>query len=51
MTLVHEHVLVDFVGAAEVGRHRYEADDRSPRQRRAPAARGQPRATPRSIRL
>jgi len=27
ITLVHEHVLVDFVGAAEVGRHRYEADD------------------------
>jgi phosphotriesterase-related protein len=26
-TLVHEHVLVDFVGAAEVGRHRYDADE------------------------
>ena len=26
-TLVHEHVLVDFVGADKVGRHRYEADD------------------------
>jgi len=27
ITLVHEHVLVDFVGAAEVGRHRYDADE------------------------
>ena len=27
VTLVHEHVLVDFVGAAEVGRHRYDADE------------------------
>jgi phosphotriesterase-related protein len=26
-TLVHEHVLVDFVGAGEVGRHRYDADE------------------------
>jgi phosphotriesterase-related protein len=26
-TLVHEHVLVDFVGAREVGRHRYDAED------------------------
>jgi phosphotriesterase-related protein len=27
MTLVHEHVLVDFVGADKVGRHRYDADE------------------------
>jgi len=27
ITLVHEHVLVDFVGADKVGRHRYEAED------------------------
>ena len=27
ITLVHEHVLVDFVGAGEVGRHRYDADE------------------------
>jgi len=26
-TLVHEHVLVDFVGADKVGRHRYDAED------------------------
>lgn len=26
-TLPHEHVLVDFVGAEEVGPHRYDADD------------------------
>ena len=26
VTLVHEHVLVDFVGAAEVGPHRYDRD-------------------------
>jgi len=27
MALVHEHVLVDFVGADRVGRHRYDADE------------------------
>lgn len=27
VTLMHEHVLVDFVGAAEVGPHRYDADE------------------------
>lgn len=27
LTLVHEHVLVDFVGAGEVGRHRYDAEE------------------------
>jgi predicted metal-dependent phosphotriesterase family hydrolase len=27
VTLVHEHVLVDFVGADKVGRHRYDADE------------------------
>jgi phosphotriesterase-related protein len=26
-TLTHEHVLVDFVGAEKVGRHRYDADE------------------------
>jgi phosphotriesterase-related protein len=26
-TLVHEHVLVDFVGADKVGRHRYDAEE------------------------
>jgi phosphotriesterase-related protein len=26
-TLVHEHVLVDFVGADQVGRHRYDAEE------------------------
>jgi phosphotriesterase-related protein len=26
-TLTHEHVLVDFVGADKVGRHRYDADE------------------------
>ncbi|HUG52158.1 MAG TPA: phosphotriesterase [Vicinamibacteria bacterium] len=26
-TLVHEHVLVDFIGAGEVGRHRYDAEE------------------------
>ncbi|HVR71119.1 MAG TPA: phosphotriesterase [Vicinamibacteria bacterium] len=26
-TLTHEHVLVDFVGADKVGRHRYDAED------------------------
>jgi predicted metal-dependent phosphotriesterase family hydrolase len=26
-TLVHEHVMVDFVGAAQTGRHRYNADE------------------------
>lgn len=26
-TLPHEHVLVDFIGAREVGAHRYDADD------------------------
>jgi phosphotriesterase-related protein len=27
LTLMHEHVLVDFIGAAEVSRSRYDADD------------------------
>ena len=27
VTLTHEHVLVDFVGADKVGRHRYDADE------------------------
>jgi phosphotriesterase-related protein len=27
LTLTHEHVLVDFVGADKVGRHRYDADE------------------------
>ena len=27
LTLVHEHVLVDFIGAAEVSRTRYRTDD------------------------
>ena len=26
-TLVHEHVMVDFIGAKETGRHRYDADE------------------------
>jgi predicted metal-dependent phosphotriesterase family hydrolase len=26
-TLVHEHVMVDFVGAAQTGKHRYNADE------------------------
>jgi predicted metal-dependent phosphotriesterase family hydrolase len=26
-TLVHEHVIVDFVGAAQTGKHRYNADE------------------------
>lgn len=26
-TLAHEHVMVDFIGAAETGRHRYSADE------------------------
>jgi predicted metal-dependent phosphotriesterase family hydrolase len=27
VTLVHEHVLVDFIGADQVGRHRYDAEE------------------------
>ena len=37
-TLPHEHVLVDFVGAKEVSRDRYDADDGLPDRLAPPEA-------------